>query len=98
VKGQVARSYDCRKRSWRREGARRQAPSRLIYGFRHQRQWSRLLVRTLKGNKIEAGGVTPDRTIPLTLADVRQGRDAALEEAQRMLREDSTERLSEQVG
>jgi carboxyl-terminal processing protease len=52
-------------------------------------QWSRVLIRTLKGNKIEGAGVTPDRVVPITLADLRQGRDAALEEAERILRDHS---------
>jgi carboxyl-terminal processing protease len=49
-------------------------------------QWSRVLIRILKGNKIEGAGVTPDRIVPVTLTDLRQRRDAALEEAERMLR------------
>jgi carboxyl-terminal processing protease len=52
-------------------------------------QWSRVLICTLKGNKIEGAGVTPDRVVPITLADLRQGRDAALEEAERILRDHS---------
>jgi carboxyl-terminal processing protease len=57
-------------------------------------QWSRVLIRSLKGNKIEGAGVTPDRIVPVTLPDLRQGRDAALEEAERMLREDRGAQLS----
>jgi carboxyl-terminal processing protease len=49
-------------------------------------QWSRVLVQTIKGNKIEGVGVTPDVVVPLTLTDLRQGRDAGLEEAKRLLR------------
>ena len=49
-------------------------------------QWSRVLVRTLKGNKIEGVGVTPDAIVPLTLSELRQGRDAVLEEARKLLR------------
>jgi carboxyl-terminal processing protease len=49
-------------------------------------QWSRVLVRTIKGNKIEGVGVTPDIMVPLTLSDLRQGRDAVLEQARRLLR------------
>lgn len=56
-------------------------------------QWSRALIRTIKGKKIEGAGVTPDRTVALTLADLRQGRDAILEEAERMLRDQASERL-----
>jgi carboxyl-terminal processing protease len=48
-------------------------------------QWSRVLVRTVKGNKIEGRGVTPDKVVPLTLSDLGQGRDAVLEEAERTL-------------
>jgi carboxyl-terminal processing protease len=52
-------------------------------------QWSRVLIRTIKGNKIEGAGVTPDRVVPITLHDLREGRDAVLEEAERMLRDHS---------
>ncbi len=44
-------------------------------------------MRTVKGNKIEGAGVTPDRVVPLSLADLRDGRDAVLEEAERLLRD-----------
>jgi carboxyl-terminal processing protease len=37
------------------------------------------------GRKIEGVGVLPDRPVPLTLADLRAGRDRALEEAQQIL-------------
>jgi carboxyl-terminal processing protease len=37
------------------------------------------------GRKIEGMGVQPDRPVPLTLADLRAGRDRALEEAQAIL-------------
>lgn len=37
------------------------------------------------GRKIEGVGVIPDRPVPLTLADLRAGRDRALEEAQAVL-------------
>jgi carboxyl-terminal processing protease len=40
---------------------------------------------TPKGRKLEGGGVTPDRTVALTLNDLRRRRDAALEEAERLL-------------
>jgi hypothetical protein len=33
--------------------------------------------------------VTPDRIVPITLPDLREGRDAVLEEAERMLRDHS---------
>jgi carboxyl-terminal processing protease len=37
------------------------------------------------GRKIEGVGVLPDRPVPLTLSDLRAGRDRALEEAQSIL-------------
>ena len=37
------------------------------------------------GRRIEGVGVMPDRPVPLTLADLRAGRDRALEEAQSIL-------------
>ena len=37
------------------------------------------------GRKIEGEGVVPDREVPLTLEDLRAGRDRALEEAQAIL-------------
>lgn len=37
------------------------------------------------GRKIEGVGVIPDRPVPLTLSDLRTGRDRALEEAQSIL-------------
>jgi len=37
------------------------------------------------GKKVEGEGVIPDDPVPLTLADLRAGRDRALEEAQRLL-------------
>ena len=43
-------------------------------------------MRTIKGNKIEGVGVKPDIIVPLTLSDLRQGLDAVLEEARRLLR------------
>jgi carboxyl-terminal processing protease len=48
-------------------------------------QWSRVLLRTIKGNKIEGRGVSPDKTVLIDLSDLRQGRDSVLEEAQRVL-------------
>ncbi len=48
-------------------------------------QWSRVLLRTIKGNKIEGRGVSPDKTVLIDLTDLRQGRDSVLEEAQRVL-------------
>lgn len=40
---------------------------------------------TPKGRKLEGGGVIPDRTVALTLEDLRRRRDTALEEAERVL-------------
>jgi len=40
-----------------------------------------------KGRNPEGTGVVPDKIVPLTLADLRQGRDAALETAEAYLRE-----------
>jgi carboxyl-terminal processing protease len=53
-------------------------------------QWSRVLALTRNGHKIEGTGVVPDRVVPVTLADLRTGRDAVLEAAERMLRDSST--------
>lgn len=39
-----------------------------------------------KGRKLEGEGVIPDRSVALTLDDLRRGRDAALEEAEKMLK------------
>ncbi len=43
--------------------------------------------QTPKGHRLEGGGVKPDRAIPLTIEDLRKARDAALEEAERVLKE-----------
>jgi carboxyl-terminal processing protease len=43
--------------------------------------------QTPKGRRVEGGGVKPDRVVPITLDDLRQARDAALEEAERVLKE-----------
>lgn len=40
---------------------------------------------TPRGRRLEGGGVTPDRTVSLTINDLRRRRDAALEEAERLL-------------
>ena len=39
-----------------------------------------------KGRRLEGGGVTPDKIVPLQLKDIRAGRDRALEEAERYLK------------
>ena len=44
---------------------------------------------TSKGRTLEGAGVTPDRTVALTIADLQQGRDAALEEAESLLKNSS---------
>ena len=41
---------------------------------------------TPSGRELEGAGVTPDTAVALTLADLRAGRDAALEEAESLLR------------
>lgn len=38
-----------------------------------------------RGRKLEGDGVEPERVVPLTLEDLRQGRDAALEDAEKLL-------------
>ncbi len=48
---------------------------------------SRIMWSTPAGKKLEGEGVIPDRLVPLTLEDIRSGRDAALEEAVRLLKE-----------
>jgi carboxyl-terminal processing protease len=45
---------------------------------------------TPKGRDPEGTGVVPDEAVPLTLSDLRAGRDAALEAAERRLRELTT--------
>lgn len=41
---------------------------------------------TAKGRTLEGNGVLPDKTIALTIADLQQGRDAALKEAESFLK------------
>jgi len=41
---------------------------------------------TAKRKRLEGAGVVPDKIVPLNLKDVRAGRDAALEEAERYLK------------
>jgi carboxyl-terminal processing protease len=40
---------------------------------------------TAKGKKLEGNGVMPDKIVPLTLKDIQNGRDAALEQSERFL-------------
>ncbi|OLE53698.1 MAG: hypothetical protein AUG51_11820 [Acidobacteria bacterium 13_1_20CM_3_53_8] len=49
-------------------------------------QYSHLGYISGKGRKLEGAGVVPDRTVPLTIAALRQGRDLVLEEAERILK------------
>ncbi|HKP11952.1 MAG TPA: S41 family peptidase [Blastocatellia bacterium] len=62
-----------------------------IAHFKKLKGGSELAVSELKyvspqGNKIEGAGVTPNRAVPLTLADLQHRRDAALEAAESTLR------------
>ena len=43
--------------------------------------------QTPKGRRVEGGGVKPDRVVALTIEDLRNARDAGLEEAERVLKE-----------
>jgi carboxyl-terminal processing protease len=61
-------------------------------GFKEFKGGGRLRFSTLSyvtpaGREVEGEGVTPDVTVPLKLADLRAGRDAALEAAETLLRE-----------
>jgi carboxyl-terminal processing protease len=49
-------------------------------------QYSHLGYFSGKGRKLEGTGVIPDKTVPLTIAALRQGRDEILEEAERNLK------------
>lgn len=55
---------------------------------------SEMLWLTPKGRKLEGEGVVPDREVRPTIADLRQKRDAALEEAAKSLRE-TTSKVSQ---
>ncbi|HEX9930684.1 MAG TPA: S41 family peptidase [Pyrinomonadaceae bacterium] len=48
-------------------------------------RWSARIYNSPKNRILEGVGVTPDQRIPLTLTDLRQGRDAALEAAEKFL-------------
>ncbi|HEX8267326.1 MAG TPA: S41 family peptidase [Pyrinomonadaceae bacterium] len=48
-------------------------------------RWSARIYNSPKDRILEGVGVTPDQRIPLTLTDLRQGRDAALEAAEKFL-------------
>ena len=47
--------------------------------------YSEVAFATTTGNRVEGEGVTPDRLVPLTVADLQAGRDRALEQAQALL-------------
>jgi carboxyl-terminal processing protease len=49
-------------------------------------RWSARVYSSPKGRIIEGTGVIPDETVSLTISDLRQGRDAALEVAENSLR------------
>jgi len=49
-------------------------------------RWSARVYSSPKGRILEGTGVIPDETVSLTISDLRQGRDAALEVAENSLR------------
>lgn len=49
-------------------------------------QYSHLGYLSGKGRRLEGTGIVPEKTIALTIAALQQGRDATLEEAERVLR------------
>ena len=53
-------------------------------------QWSRVLPRTINGNKIEGRGVIPDKIVSINYTGLRQGVDSVLEEAERLLKSQSS--------
>ena len=65
-----------------------------VLGVLHQRKLkggseldvSEVGFTTAKGRRLEGVGVIPDKPVPLTLADLRAHRDAALEAAEKVLR------------
>jgi carboxyl-terminal processing protease len=48
-------------------------------------RWSARIYTSPQNRRLEGVGVKPDEIIPLTVSDLRQGRDAALEAAERFL-------------
>ena len=75
------------------EFERAQRPNE-IPGLKKLKGGSELAVSELKyispqGHKIEGTGVTPNRAVPLTLADLQHHRDAALEAAENALQKTS---------
>ncbi len=48
-------------------------------------RWSARIYNSPQNRRLEGVGVKPDEIIPLTVADLRQGRDAALEAAKKFL-------------
>jgi len=49
-------------------------------------KWSARVYSSPKGRILEGSGVTPDQTVNLTISDLRNGRDATLEAAEKALR------------
>jgi carboxyl-terminal processing protease len=58
---------------------------------------SRIMWSTPAGKKLEGEGVIPDKLVPVTLEDIRKGRDAALEEAEALLKEMSPATAAEKA-
>jgi len=52
----------------------------------------------LDGKRLEGRGVTPDVTVPVTLSDLRRGRDAELEAARAALRKAAPDRAADAGG
>jgi carboxyl-terminal processing protease len=48
-------------------------------------RWSARIYTSPQNHRLEGVGVKPDEIVPLTVSDLRQGRDAALEAAERFL-------------
>ena len=49
-------------------------------------RWSARLYQSPRGRVLEGPGITPDEAVDLRILDLRRGRDAALEAAERSLR------------